>query len=368
MRRFLKSALLVASSCMMLLSFSIAGAEPSRQLNIYNWNDFIDPAVIEAFTKETGIKVKYDVYDNDEILQTKLLAGGSGYDLVVPSGTFLSQEIAAGALKKLDRARLKNIGNLDPALEQRAQAYDKGNQHAIVYLWGTTGIGYNEAKIKAVMPDAPVNSWELVFKPENIKKFASCGVYFLDSPDDVLPSMLVYLGLDPDSKNPADIKAAGEALGKIRPFIQKFHSSEYVNALANGDICIAVGYSGDIRQAAQRAAEAKNNQVIRYVAPDQGAQIFLNFFAVPADAKNVDEVYEFLDFMMRPEVVAKVTNFVGYPNGNAQSLKFVEDAVKSDPAVYPSDLAMKRLFAKSPYDQKTQRLVTRTWTKVLTNK
>ena len=361
-----KTALCAAVCFAVATAFGQATFAEDKIVRVYNWSDYIDPKILEDFTKETGIKVVYDVFDSNEVLETKLLAGGSGYDVVVPTGPFLSRQIAAGVFQKLDKSKLPNLSNMWPEIMKQLAVYDPGNQYAINYMWGTTGIGYNEEKVKQRMADAPVDSWDLIFKPEILAKFKDCGVMVLDAPDDILPAALNYLGLDPNSSNPEDIKKAGELLEKVRPSIQKFHSSEYINALANGDICIAVGYSGDILQARNRAEEAKNGQKIKYSLPKQGAQMWFDEMAIPADAKHSEEAHAFLNYMMRPEVIAKASNYVAYANGNLASQKFLDDAVKSDPSVYPDPETMKRLFVKTSYDPKTQRVVTRTWTKVVT--
>ncbi len=339
-----------------------------RQVRVYNWSDYIDDTILADFTKETGIKVVYDVFDSNEVLETKLLAGSSGYDVVVPTGPFLSRQIEAKVFQKLDKSKLPNIKNMWPEIMTRAGIYDPGNVYSVNYMWGTTGIGYNEAKVKERMGDAPVNSWDLILKPENLAKFKDCGVNILDSADDVFPAVLNYLGLDPNSKNPDDIKKAGALLESIRPSVQKFHSSEYINGLANGDICIAIGYSGDILQARNRAEEAKNGNVINYSLPTQGAQMWFDQLAIPADAKNPAEAHEFINYLMKPEVIAKASNFVQYANGNLAAQEFVDEGIKKNPSIYPDAETMKRLFVKTSYDTKTQRVVTRAWTKVVTGK
>ena len=284
------------------------------------------------------------------------------------AGAFLSRQIQAGVFQKLDKSKLPNLKNMWDVIQGRVGIYDPGNAYSINYLWGTTAIGYNEAKIKERMGDAPVNSWDLIFKPEIISKFKDCGIHILDAADDILPAVLHYIGLDPNTKNPDELKKAAEVLEKIRPNILKFHSSEYINALANGDICIAVGYSGDILQAKSRAEEAKNNQTIVLSLPKEGAQMWFDQMAIPADAKHVEEALAFLNYIMKPEVVAKASNFVQYANGNLASQQFLDDAVKNNPNVYPDAETMKRLFVKTAYDAKTQRVVTRLWTKVVTGK
>ena len=337
-------------------------------VRVYNWSDYIDSSILADFTKETGIKVVYDVFDSNEILETKLLAGSSGYDVVVPSGSFLSRQIQAGVFQKLDKSKIPNLSNMWPAISDRVAIYDPGNVYSVSYMWGTTGIGYNEAKIKERMADAPVNSWDMLFKPEVIAKFKDCGIHVLDSAEDVLPAALNYLGIDPNTKMPDELAKGAALMASIRPNILKFHSSEYINALANGDICLVIGYSGDILQASKRAAEAKNGVVIKYSLPTQGAQMWFDQLAIPADAKHPEEAHAFINYLMKPEVIAKSSNFISYANGNLASQQFVDDSIKKNPSVYPDTDTMKRLFVKTSYDNKTQRVVTREWTKIVTGK
>lgn len=351
-----------------LAAITLPALAKEREVRIYNWSDYIDPEILKDFTKETGIKVVYDLFDSNEVLETKLLAGGSGYDIVVPTGPFLSRQIKAGVFQKLDKTKLPNISNMWPEIMDRLAQYDPGNEHAINYMWGTTGFGYNVAKIKERMADAPLNSWDMIFKPEVIAKFKDCGIYLLDAPDDVLPAALHYLGLDANSTNPEEIQKAAALVSSIRPNIKKFHSSEYIDALANGDICLAVGYSGDILQARNRAAEAKNGNEIAYTIATEGAQMWFDEMAIPADAKHVAEAHEFLNYIMKPEVIAKASNFVSYANGNLASQQFIDESVKGDKSVYPEAEVLKKLYVKKSYDAKTQRIVTRAWTKVVTGK
>jgi len=338
-----------------------------RVVKVYNWSDYIDPAILTDFTKETGIKVVYDVFDSNEVLETKLLAGGSGYDIVVPTASFLSRQIKAGVFQKLDKSKIPNFKNAWPEVYDRiGKAYDPGNEYAMNWMWGTTGVGYNEAKIKERMADAPVDSLDMIFKPEIAAKFKDCGIYMLDSPEDILPVVLNYLKLDPNSTKPEDFAKAEEVLMKIRPYIKKFHSSEYINALANGDICMALGWSGDILQAASRATDAKNGQVIKYNIPKEGTQMWFDMMAIPADAKDVEEAHIFLDYLNRPEVMAKASNFVQYANGNLASQKLIDESVLKNPAVYPDPETLKKLFVHLTWDNKVQRVATRTWTKITT--
>ncbi|ERP88792.1 putrescine/spermidine ABC transporter substrate-binding protein [Labrenzia sp. C1B10] len=336
-----------------------------KVVNVYNWSDYIDETILEDFTKETGIKVVYDVFDSNEVLETKLLAGGTGYDVVVPTGTFLARQIQAGVFSELDKSKLTNLSNMWKDIEARVDKYDPGNKHSINYMWGTTGFGYNVDKVKAALGDnPPVDSWDLLFKKENIEKLKDCGVFILDAPTELIPAALNYLGLDPDSKDPAEIEKAGELLMSVRPYIQKFHSSEYINALANGDICLAVGWSGDVLQARDRAAEADNGVTVEYSIPKEGALMWFDQMAIPADAPHKEEAHEFLNYIMRPEVMAKASNVVYYANGNKASQEFLNEDVIGDPAIYPTEEAVKNLYTVTPYPPKVNRVVTRTWTSV----
>ena len=356
--------LAIAAAGVVAATVSASAAE----VRIYNWSDYIDPQILEDFTKETGIKVVYDVFDSNEVLETKLLAGKTGYDIVVPTGSFLARQIKAGVFQKLDKSKIPNTQYEWPEVYQRVAIYDPGNEYAMNWMWGTTGVGYNEAKIKERMPDAPVNSLDMVFKPEIISKFKDCGIYVLDSAEDILPVALNYLGIDPNTSNPDELKKAEELITAIRPNIKKFHSSEYINALANGDICMALGWSGDIIQAGTRAQEAKNGQVIKYNIPKEGTQMWFDMMAIPADAKNVNEALAFLNYVNKPEVMAKASNFISYANGNLASQKFIDKSVLENPAVYPDAETMKKLYVKTPWDNKTQRVVTRMWTRIVTGK
>lgn len=343
-----------------------AAVAADREVRVYNWSDYIDESILSDFTKETGIKVVYDVFDSNEVLETKLLAGSTGYDVVVPTGQFLNRQIAAGVFQKLDKSKLPNLKYMWPEVSQRVAIYDPGNEYAIDYMWGTTGVGYNEAKIKERLPDAPVDSLDMIFKPEIASKFKDCGIMVLDSPDDVLPVVLNYLGLDPNSNKTEDLEKAADVMQKIRPYIQKFHSSEYINALANGDICMTLGWSGDILQAASRAEEAKNGNTILYALPKEGTQMWFDMMAIPKDAPHVEEAHIFLNYMMKPEVIAKASNYVSYANGNLESQKHINKEILEDTSIYPDAETLKKLFVKLPYDAKTQRTVTRLWTKIVT--
>lgn len=343
----------------------VAASAQAEEVRVYNWSDYIDESLLEKFEAETGIDLIYDVFDSNEVLETKMLAGGSGYDVVVPTGTFLQRQIAAGSFQKLDKSKLPNIENMWDVISERTAKYDPGNEYAINYMWGTTGLGVNVPKVQEILgEDAPIDSWDLVFKPENMEKLAECGVYFLDAPSEMIPAALQYIGEDPDSHDPDVIAKAEPVYMAIRPYISKFHSSEYINALANGDICVAVGWSGDILQARDRAAEADNGVEVAYNAPKEGAQMWFDEMAIPVDAPNPDAAHKFLNFIMDPENMAAASNYVYYANGNKASQEFLSEDVIGDPAIYPSEEALGNLFTTTPYEPKVQRVVTRLWTKI----
>jgi putrescine transport system substrate-binding protein len=350
-----------------LLSPSARAQE--RKINFYNWSNYIAPGVLEDFTRETGIKVVYDTFDANETLETRLLAGKSGYDVVVPTAYFLQRQIKANVFQKLDKSRLPNLANAWPVVTNRLAIYDPGNQYAVNYMWGTTGIGYNVKAVQKILgPDARIDSWDVVFKPENLSKFRDCGVHMLDSPEDIFPAALSYLGLDPNSVKQADLEQAADLISKVRPYVRKFHSSEYLSALATGEICLVVGWSGDILQARSRAAEAKNDIEIGYAIPKEGAQMFFDNLAIPTDAKNVTEAYELINYLYRPEVAAKNSNFLSYANGNLASQKLVDPKILNDKNIYPDDATIAKLFVITARDPATQRIINRLWTKVKTGR
>ena len=339
-----------------------------KVVNVYNWSDYIDPTVLEDFTKATGIKVVYDTYDNNEIVETKLLAGKSGYDIVVPSGPFLQRLIEQKVFLPIDRNKISESKNIWPEIDKRLQAFDPGSKFAVNYMWGTTGLGYNVQKIKERLGNTPIDSWDIVLKPENLSKLKDCGVMMLDAPEDIFPGTLRALGLDPDSKKVADYQKATDALMKVRGNVKKFHSSEYINALANGDICFVVGYSGDILQAKKRAEEAKNGIEIAYAIPKEGALMWFDSMAIPADAPNAENALAFINFMMRPEIAARNSNFVSYASGNLAAKPMIKPEIVNNPGIYPNADVMGRLFTNSSPDEKLQKQITRMWTKVKTGK
>ena len=355
---------LLAAACLWLLP----AAAQDRVVNVYNWSDYVDPKMLEAFTRETGIKVVYDTYDSNEILETKLLAGKSGYDVVVPSGPFLQRLIRAGVFQKLDRSRLPNLKNAWPEIAARLAAFDPGNLYAVNYMWGTTGIGVNVAKVKERLGEAPAGTWNVLLDPAISGRLKDCGIHVVDSAEDLLPGVLKALGLDPDSKIEADLQRAGEALVKVRGNVRKFNSSEYLGALANGDICLAIGYSGDVIQARRRAQEAGKGVQIAYHVPREGALMWFDSFAIPAEAEHAAEAHAFIDFMLRPDVAAANSNLIAYASGNLAAKALVKPEIANDPGIYPDAETFGRLFTNTAYDERAQRIVTRIWTRVRTGR
>jgi putrescine transport system substrate-binding protein len=345
-----------------------ANAQEEKVLNIYNWSDYIADDTVANFTKETGIKVNYDVYDSNEVLEAKLLAGHSGYDLVVPSAApYLARQATSGVYRKIDKTALKNYGNLDPQILAAAANADPGNQFGVPYMWGTTGFGYNRAMVKAALGDAaPTDSSALVFDPGNAKKLASCGISLLDSAQELFPAALAYLGRDPMTRDSAELDRAAAVIQGVRPYIRKFHSSEYINDLANGDLCVAWGYSGDVVQARSRAQDAKNGVDIAYTIPKEGAMIWIDMMAIPADAPHPDNALRFIDYILRPEVAAKISDAVAYANPNQAATKLVDPKLANDPNIYPPAEVRARLFFDKPVTPQYERLRTRAWTRIKT--
>jgi putrescine transport system substrate-binding protein len=346
-----------------------AGAGSSRVVNFYNWSDYIEQSVLDDFTKETGIKVRYDTFDSNDTLEAKLLAGKSGYDVVVPSAYFLARQIQAGIFLKLDKERLPNLVNAWPEITNRLASYDPGNQYAVNYMWGTTGIGYNVNAVRDILgANATIDSWNEVFDPARIAKFKNCGVHLLDSSDDVMSAALHYLHLDPNTSDPGDLQKAADLLVRVSPYVRKFHSSEYLNGLATGEICFVVGFSGDIKQAQRRAAEAKGGVAVGYAIPKEGAQLWFDNLAIPKDAPDPDDALALINYLLKPEVAAKNTNFITYANGNLASQQFVDKGILNDRTVYPDAATFVKLYTISARDQKTQRLINRLWTRIKTGR
>jgi putrescine transport system substrate-binding protein len=353
-------------------------------VNVYGWSDYVDPKVIEDFTKETGIKVTYDTYNSDETLEARLQDGKTGYDIVIVSGRLLHNQIAAGLYLRLDKSRLPNSKTLWPEIMARLAVHDPGNQYAVNYMWFTAGIAYNVVKAKELAGDAPSNatlaaaaaplpapmfdSWNIVFKPENLKKFSSCGVDVLDSPEDLFAIALQYLRLDPASIRQTDLKRAADLLSGIRRNVTKFESAEYADALADGDICLAVGYSGYSFDARDRAREAENGIEIDYAIPKEGAPILLDNLAIPKDAPHVAEAYAFIDFLLRPGIAARNTNFTHLANGVLASKSAIDKNISDNRSIYPDDAVMQRLFAPGNHDLATQKAIAREWARIKMDK
>jgi len=350
-----------------LLPLMLVGTlcQAAETVKVYNWSDYIAPDTMKNFQRDTGIGFTYDLFDSNETLDGKLMTGNSGYDVVFPSNHFMARQIEGGALKKLDKSQLPNWKNLNPVLLKALEVNDPGNEHGFPYLWGSTGIGYNVAKVKAVLGDnAPVDSWDLIFKPEHMAKLSKCGVAILENGPEILPAALNYLGLPPHSKNPDDYKKAEDLLMKVRPYISYFHSSKYTSDLANGNICVAVGFSGDILQAETRAKEAKNGIEIGYSIPKEGAAIWFDMVAMPADAPDEKAAYSFMNYLLRPDVMAGISNYVHYANGNQQADALVSPEIKADTKVYPTPEMIGKLFALEAMPLKIDRVRTRVWTKI----
>jgi putrescine transport system substrate-binding protein len=359
----------LAALSLSLMAGRAAAEVRKRTVNVYNWSDYVAPAVIEDFTKETGVAVRYDTFDSNDTLETKLLAGRSGYDVVAPTAYFLERQIKAGVFQKLDKSKLPNLVHMWPEISQRLAQYDPDNAYAVNYMWGTTGIGYNSRKAREILGgNGTIDSWDIVFKPEIMARFKDCGVHFLDSSDDILSAALHYLGLNPNTRSEIDYQKAAELVMSVRASVRKFHSSEYINALTSGEICLVVGFSGDIKQAQKRATEVKNGVEIVYAIPKEGAQLWFDNLAIPRSARNVAEAHEFINYLQKPEVAARNSSFIAYANGNLASQKFIDKAVLDDRTVYPDEATMGRLYTMKAHDAATTRLMNRLWTRIKTGR
>ncbi|MHC8319916.1 polyamine ABC transporter substrate-binding protein [Pseudomonas sp. GB2N2] len=337
-------------------------------VNISNWNGYIADDTLPSFTKATGIKTTYDIHDSNEVLESKLMTGNTGYDVVSPSNHFLSRLIKAGAIQKLDKSQLPNWKNLDPALMKKLEVNDPGNQYGYPYMWGTAGIGYNVEKIKAIFGSTDItHSWKLFFAEENIKKLSQCGVAIIDNPTQVLPITLNYLGLPPHSHEPADYKKAEQALLKIRPYVQYFHASKYISDLANGNVCAVIGFNGDIVQAAASAKEANNGIDIAYSIPDEGSTLWFDMVVMPKSAPHEKNGYAYMNYLLTPQVIANISNSIHYANPNLAADQYVTPAVKQDLAIYPPKTVLDKLFTVEELPAAIARLSTRLWTKLKTN-
>jgi putrescine transport system substrate-binding protein len=341
-------------------------AGTGQSLNLFIWSDYLAPATLSDFQQRTGITVHAAYYDSNETLETKLLAGSSGFDVVVPTASYFERQIKAGVYLTLDKSKLPNLKNMDPQLMARVAMHDPDNAHGVIYMWGTNGIGFNQKMVTALMPDAPLDSWRLVFDPAVASKIAKCGISVLDSPAEMMRAVLNYLGKDPNSQKAEDVQTAEATLLKIRPFIRNINSSEYIEALANGDLCVAVGYNGDVLQARDRARDANKGIDIKYMVPKEGSILWFDMLAIPKDAPHPDAAYAYLNFIMEPKVIADISNFKRFANANLASQAFVLDSVKDDPAIYPPPELREKLAVQLADSPEQTRVITRMWEKFKT--
>jgi len=364
MSKFRTAAVLALS---LFTAASVSAEE--RTVRIYNWIEYLPPDVLKDFQKETGIRPVYDVFDSVETLESKLLTGNSGYDVVFPSSSNIGKLITAGAFEPLDRSKLLNWQHLDTGFMTSLEAAgDKGNRFTVPYLWGTTLIGYNVDKVKAALgPNVPMNSWDVIFKPENLSKLSSCGVGFLDAGNEILPIALHYRGLPPNSQNRDDYKQAAEALQAIRPYVTYFNSSRYGMDLANNDICVAVGWSGGVALARKLADAAGKGVKVAMALPKEGAPMWSDVMAIPTKAPHPEEAHAFINYILRPDVIARISNVIGYPNPNKDATELVSPEIRNDPNMYVSGEARRTLFALEPVSNATERVRTRVWTAIKTS-
>lgn len=360
-----RSSVLATGGLLSMLAFAGPALATDKTVSIFFWFDYVSPKVIEEFEKETGIKVVYDTFESTELLTTKVLVGKTGYDLVLPTASVIGRYIGAGALQKLDKSKLPAIKDFSPDIMAFVANQDPGNEYGIPYAYGTTGIMFNTKMIAERMKDAPVNSLDIVFKPELAAKFKDCGIAMVDSPEGILSVALRYLGFDPFSTNETEIKKAGELLMSVRPYIRHFKTGAIISELAQGDICLALGWSGDAYIAAGRAAEAKAGVEISYSIPKEGTEIYADVIAIPADAPHAENAYTFLNFLLAPKNIAQFTNSFWYPNANVAANELVDEAIRTDPNIYPPKETLAKLFAARPRDQKSLRAVTRLWTRFM---
>jgi len=337
-----------------------------KVLNLYIWSDYLAADTLANFEKQTGIKVHVAYFDTNETLETKLLAGSSGYDVVVPTASYFERQIKAGVYLTLDKSKLPNLQNMDPQLMAKVALHDPDNAHGIIYTWGTNGIGYNEKMVRQLMPDAPLDSWRMVFDPAVAAKVAKCGISVLDSPAEMMRAVYSYLGKDPNSQNPDDLAQAEAVLAKIRPYIRNINSSEYIEALANGDLCVSVGYNGDVMQARDRAREANKGIDINYAVPKEGSILWFDMLAIPKDAPDADSAYAYLNYIMTPQVIADISNFKRYANGNLASQPLVQASVRDDPRIYPPLEQRQKLAVQLADSADQTRAITRVWQKFKT--
>lgn len=350
------------------LTLSASAVAEEKVLNVYNWSDYINPETVAQFEQETGIKVNYDVYDSNEVLEAKLMSGGTGYDVVVPTGSFLERQVQAGIYAEIDRSKLTNYGNLDAGLISKIERHDAGNKHNVPYAWGTIGLGYNAAMVKERLGDMPLDTLDLIFKPEVAAKLADCGIGLLDSPAEVVSIALNYLGLDPNSEKKSDLKQATELLSSVRSSYKYFHSGKYISDLANGEICVALGYNGDILQAQGRAEEAGQGVEVGYAIPKEGTLVWFDLLAIPSDAPHPEAAHMFIDYVLRAETAASISNYVYYAVANTAAEPLLLEEVSGNPGIYPSAEVKANLFTQNAHTSKFDRLLTRAWTDIKTGR
>ncbi len=335
-----------------------------KRVHVYNWTDYIDEQILVEFEAETGIEVVYDVFDSNRTLEARLLAGNAGYDVVVPTGAFLARQIQAGLFRPLNKSRLSNLRHMDGSIAARVRQWDPGNRYAVTYMWGTTGIGFNRAKVAARHAGAPTGSWRMLFDPAVVSKFADCGVILLDEAEEVIPAVLNFLGLDPASHDMDVIARTEPVLRAIRPYVGGFHNAAQIDKLSSGEVCLAMGWSGDMLQARERAREVGNDAGIVYTIPDEGAQMWFDMMAIPADAPHPENAHRFIDYLMRPEVIAKASNHVFFANGNAAATAYLSPELLEDPGIHPPASVREKLYVTQPYPAEVQRFMTALWSRI----
>ena len=365
---------IVAASNLWLLSACGSGddaasgeaAAEDKVVHVYNWIDYVGPTTLADFEARTGIRVVYDTYDANEILETKMLTGRSGYDVVVPSAVPLARQVAAGAIGKLDKSKLPNLVHMDPFVMERIALNDAGNEHSIPYMWGTAGLGYNTGQVKKALGTDRLESWSAIFDPAVASKLANCGIAMMDVPEDTLMVARIYLGLDPNSEKPEDLAAAETLLKRVRPYIRYFNTSQILNDLASGEVCVAFSWSGNIMQARDRGAAAARPVEVAYAIPKEGTFIWFDTAAIPADAPHPGNAHAFLNYLMEPEVIAKVSNQIGFANGNRASLPYLDARIRDDPAIYPPAAIRQNLHPDTPESPGYKREASRAWTRIKT--
>ncbi|NLU99883.1 spermidine/putrescine ABC transporter substrate-binding protein PotF [Marinomonas sp. UCMA 3892] len=356
------------------LGFMLACAASSATLhaqdvvNIYNWSDYMAPGTLEQFTAETGIKVNYDVYDSNEALEAKMMAGGSGYDVVMPSNSFFERQVKAGVYQTIDKSKLSNIGNLDGTLLKQIEKHDAGNQHNIPYAWGTIGIGYNTQMIEERLGTSDIDSWDILFNPEIAAKLKDCGIAVLDSPAEVMSIANNYRQVDPNTEDTKELEASAKLMSQARPFIKYFHSSTYISDLANGEICVAIGYNGDILQSQGRAEEANQGVDINFVIPKEGTLVWFDLMAIPADAPHPAAALAFINYTLRPEVAASISNYVYYAVPNKAAEPLLDDEVVNNKGIYPTQAVKDKLYVQVAHTARFDRSLTRAWTNIKTGR